>query len=416
MANNLLTPLEITRESLRVLHQECNFLGSVNRAHDSSFAKSGAKIGTLLNVRLPVKYTVRTGAATLAPQDHVQRSVPLYVTSQVGVDVSFTSVELTMSMDEFSQRHIVPAMSQLAAHIENACLVQAMKWVPNYTGTTSTQMTYKQFQQGGMFLSENLAPKSQRTALLNPASQVEFNDAVKGLYQQSQAIATQYREGEMGRTGGFDVMENTLIPTHTNSTYGGTSLVDGTNQGTTTTAATWASTTTIHTDGWTSGISLAAGTVITFSGVMDVHPETKVSTGRLKRFVLTADSGTASQTGGDLDITIAPAILSGAGNPYRNVNAAVADEATITVFGISATAYGQNLQYHKDAFTFATADLEDQSAYGAWGARDVLDGISMRIVQQYDIGTDTRPCRIDVLYGFLAQYPELAVRGFHALA
>lgn len=414
MANNLLTPLEITRESLRILHQECNFIGNINRQYDDRFAQGGAKIGTQLNIRMPVKYTVRTGAAA-SYQDHVQRSVPLHVTSQAGVDVSFTSVELTMSMDDFSERHLKPAMSQLAAHIENQCFTHAVSYVPNYTGTTSTQMTYKQFQQGGMWLSENLAPSESRTAIMNPASAVEFNDAVKGLFQQSSAIAKQYREGEMGRTGGFDVYENTLLGSHANNTYSGTPLVDGANQGTTTTAATWASTTTIHTDGWTSGISLAAGTVITFSGVQEVHAETKVATGRLKRFVVVSESSGASQTGGDLDLTIAPAILSGSGNPYQNVDAAIADGATITVFGVSATSYGQNLQFHKDAFTFATADLEDVSQYGAWGARDVMDGISMRIGKQWDIANDRFPCRIDVLYGFAPLYPEWAVRGFHAL-
>lgn len=365
---------------------------------------------------MPVKYNTRTGATISAYQDHVQRSTPLYVSSQIGVDVSFTSVELTMSMDDFSERHIKPAMSQLAAQIEANCFAHAIKYVPNYTGTTSTQMTYKAFQQNGQWISENLAPRDMRTANMNPASTVEFNDAVKGLYQDSSNIANQYREGSMGRTGGFDVLENTLLPSYSPGTYGGTSLVDGSDQGTTTTAATWASTTTIHTDGWTSGISLAAGTILTFSGVQDVHPETKVATGRLKRFVIVSDTETASQTGGDMDITVAPAILSGDGNPYQNVNAAVADGATITVLGVSATSYGQNLFFHKDAFCFATADLEDVSQYGAWGARDVMDGISMRIAKQYDITNDAVPCRIDVLYGFAPLYPEWACRHIHALS
>jgi hypothetical protein len=68
------------------------------------------------------------------------------------------------------------------------------------------------------------------------------------------------------------------------------------------------------------------------------------------------------------------------------------------------------LQFHEDAFVFATADLEDVSRYGAWGARESMDGISMRIARQYAIATDTIPCRIDVLAGFAPLYPELAVR------
>jgi hypothetical protein len=91
--NNLLTPLMITRKALDVLHQKCNFLGAVNRQYDSQFAQEGAKIGNTLNIRMPAKYTVRTGA-TLDPQEDYHRSTPLTVNSQYGVDLSFTSNEL----------------------------------------------------------------------------------------------------------------------------------------------------------------------------------------------------------------------------------------------------------------------------------------------------------------------------------
>jgi len=217
MANGILTPTMITREALRVLHQKCNFIGNVNRQYDDRFAQSGAKIGTSLNIRMPAKYTVRS-TKTASYQDHVERSTPLTVSSQVGVDVSFSSVELTMDLDDFSERIINPAMAQLAAHIENQCLGVAYKLVPNYTGTTSTQITYKSFQQNGSNITNNLGPTGDRSAWLTPTSTVEFNDAVKGLFHDQTNIKKQYRDGMMGRTGGFDVYENTLIPTHTRGT------------------------------------------------------------------------------------------------------------------------------------------------------------------------------------------------------
>ena len=208
--NNILTPLMITRKAVDVLHQKLNFVGNVNRQYDDRFAVTGAKIGQTLNVRMPSKYTVRTGA-TLAAQDHYERSTPLAVTSQYGVDVSFTSVDLTMNMDDFTDRVINPAMAQLAAKIEGDCFSDAYKLVNNYTNaTTNGLLTYKRFQQGGANLTKNLAPMSDRTAILSPDSQVEFNDAVKGLFQSQENIRRQYREGLMGRTGGFDVYENTL--------------------------------------------------------------------------------------------------------------------------------------------------------------------------------------------------------------
>src|SRR5690242_20147185 len=224
MANNLLTPTMITREALRVLHQKLNFIGNVNKQYDSQFAKSGARIGNTLNVRLPAKFTVRTTAAA-SYQDHVERSTPLVQASQYGVDVSFTSVELALSLDDFSKRIINPAMAQLASKIESDALTAAYKLVPNYTGTTSTDITYLQFQQNGQALTQALAPvDDSRTACLSPRSRVNFSDAVKGLFQDSSAIAEAYKEGIMGRTGGFDCYENTLIPTFTIGSLAGSVL------------------------------------------------------------------------------------------------------------------------------------------------------------------------------------------------
>ena len=416
MANTILTPLMITREALRVLHQKCNFLGNVNKQYDDRFAQSGAKIGTSLNIRMPSKYTVRK-TATLAAQDHVERSTPFTVSSQYGVDVSFTTAELTMNLDDFSKRIIDPAMAQLAAELEYTAMGVAYKRIANYTGTTSTQITYKSFQQGGQAITENLGSKANRSAILTPASMVEFADAVKGLFNDPTAISKQYKEGIMGRTGGFDVYENTLIPQHTRGSLAGSPLTTGTALGTADTTNVWASQTTMSVTGATSSTTVLAGDIITFSGVYDVHPETKQNTGRLKKFVVQSDV-TLTTAGSTYAVTVQPALIYGTGNAYKNaVLSGVANTSglTVTAFGVASTAYGQNLQFHEDAFVFGTADLEDVSKYGAWGARDSMDGISMRIARQYAIGTDTVPCRIDVLWGFDQLYPELACRNFYAL-
>lgn len=416
MANSILTPLQITRESLMVLHQKCNFIGSVNRQYDSRFAVDGAKIGTQLNIRMPAKYTVRTGA-TASTQDHVERSTPLFVTNQVGVDVSWTSVDLTMSMDDFRERHIVPAMSQLAAHIESDVLTRAYRLANNYNGTTSTQLDYKRFREAGAILSKELAPVANRSAILTPDSIVEFGDAVKGLFQESAGIAKQYKEGMMGRTGGFDVMENTLIPSHTRGTLAGSPLTDGAALGVATTGNSWTSQTELSINGATSGTTVRAGDVITLSGVFRVHPESKANTGELMKFVVQSDV-TLTTAATSYTVTVKPALIYGSGNAYQNCalsGVANTDNLTVTAFGVAGTTYNQDLFFHKDAFVFATADLVDVSTLGAWGAREQFEGISMRLAKQWSASTDNVTTRFDILYGFGGLYPELAVRHFSAL-
>lgn len=407
--NSLLNPTMITRECLRVLHQKCNFIGNVNRQYDDRFAQSGAKIGTGLNIRMPSKYSVRTGA-TLSAQEHIERSTPLNVSSQYGVDVSFTSVELTMNLDDFSKRFIDPAMAQLAAKIESVCITDAYKLVNNYTnGTTDSKITYKYFQQGGANITNNLAPLSQRAAILSPDSMVDFMDTTKALFHDDQGLKKQWREGMMGRTGGFDVFENTLTPGHTTGSLAGSPLTTGAALGTSTTANAWSSQTDIDIDGATSGGTVTAGEIVTFDTVYDVHPESKVSTGKLKTFVV-QDAETVV-TAGTVTLTVKPAMIYGSGNGFQNCTmAGNTDGLTVTRIGAASSAFGQDLQFHKDAFVFATADLEDVSQYGAWGARETMDGISMRIAKQYDIANDAVPCRIDVLFGFAGLYPELANR------
>lgn len=408
MANSILTPTQITREALRVLHQKLNFLSNVNKQYDDRFAQSGAKIGTQLNVRMPSKYTVRK-TATFSGQDHVERSTPIVQASQYGVDVSFTSVELTMSLDDFSKRIIDPAMAQLAAVIEGDALTAAYKLVPNYTGTTSTDLTYLAFQQNGQKLTEALTPAGERYGVLNPRSRAQFTNDVKGLFHDSGNIKEQYKEGIVGRTGGFDIYENTLVPSHTIGSLAGSPVTTGTANASTTTANAWVSQTDVSVTGATSATTLKAGDIVTFGtladGFVDCHPETKTSYGRLKTFVVQSDV-TLTTAANSYTVTVKPGIMVGSGNAYQNAIMTGSDTSglTVTNWGAASTAVGQSLFFHKDAFAFVSADLEDVSKYGAWGARDSMDGISMRIGRNWDIVNDRFPCRIDVLWGFAGLY------------
>lgn len=417
MANSILTPTMITREALRVLHQKLTFIGNVNRQYDDRFAQTGAKIGTSLNIRMPSKYTVRTGA-TLSAQDHVERSTPLTVSSQYGVDVSFTTVEMTMSLDDFSKRVLDPAMAQLAAKIESDAMAVAYKRVANYTNaTTDGLLNFKRFQQNGQKITENLGPLSDRAAILSPPSTVEFLDATKALFHSTTNLEKQFREGHLLRTGGFDVFENTLNPAHTTGSLAGSSVTNGAALGTSTTANSWVSQTDLVVDGATSATTLKAGDIITLSGVYEVHPESKVKTGKLKNFVVQSDV-TLTTAANTYTVTVKPGLIYGSGNAYQNASlsgVSDTDNLTVTRVGAASSAFGQDMFFHKDAFVFATADLIDVSQYGAKGARESMDGISMRWAQQYAISSDTVAGRFDVLWGFAELYPELAVRHMYEL-
>ena len=424
MANTLHTPTVITREALRILHQKLTFLGNVNKQYDSRFKDSGGgKPGLSLNVRMPAKYTTTKNAMTnlasvaaASYQDMVERSTPVVHASQYHVDVSFTNAELSLGLNDFSAQVLEPAMAQLAASMEADALTQAMKLVANYSGDYSAALTYVGFARNGQRLSDQLAPLSNRKAVLCPSAIVDFGDATKGLFHDSSEIEKHYREGRMGRTGGFDVYESSLVPTHTTGSLAGSPVTTGAANATTTTATSWVSQTDVSVTGATSGTTIKAGDILTFGtladGFVDCHPESKVSYGRLKTFVAQADV-TLTTAATAYTITVKPGIMVGSGNAYQNCIMTGADTSglTVTNWGAASTAIAQSLFYHSDAFTLVTADLEDVSRYGSWGARQTMDGISMRIGRQWDIANDRFPCRIDVLWGFAGLYPELASRG-----
>ena len=395
MPNTILTPSAVTREALRVLHQKLNFVGNINRQYDSSFAKEGAKIGDSLKVRLPNEYTVRTGA-TLSAQDTTETSTTLQVSTQKGVDLNFTSVDLTLSLDDFSKRILDPAMSVLAANIE-ADALNMYKDVYNLVDQDATAFTWNTVLNGRKALNDNLAPMdNQRKCLLSTSSSVKLVDALKGLFQDSGEISKQYKEGMMGRSAGFDFYENTLLVPHTTGTAAKTTTytVNGavTTNGSTSVVVATGSTT------------FKQGDVFTVAGCYRVHPETKVSTGALQQFVVTAD-----YSGGAGTLNFAPAIYTSGGR--QNVVAAgMANGSAIVKVGAgNAEQLGADLVFHKDAFAFATADLLLPGGVD-FASREVMDGISMRIVRQYDINNDKFPTRLDVLYGYKAIRPQLAAR------
>lgn len=386
MANTILTPTAVTREALRILHQKLNFVGSITRDYDDSYAKTGAKIGDSLKIRLPNQYTVRSGA-TLSAQDTTESSVTLQVATQKGVDLNFTSVDLTLSLDDFSKRILDPAMSVLAANIESDAL-NMYKDVYQSIWNGGSAATYNKALDGRVILNRSLAPFSDRTALMDSVGMADLVKDTKTLFQDDASIAKQYKEGYMGRAAGFDWAENTMMPAHTRGGSNSAYLVNGASQ----TGATLAVD--------TGATAPSQGDIITIAGVYSVHPETKVSTGVLQQFVIGSGATTTS-------FPISPAIVTSGAT--QNVSGSPADNAAITFAGTASTAVQTGLLFQKGAFAFATADLVMPQGVD-FSAREVMDGVSMRIVRAYDINNDKFPCRLDVLYGYKTLRAQLACR------
>ncbi len=406
MSNSILTDSIIVKESLMELKSQLGFTKNINRQYDDKFAVEGAKIGDTINIRKPSRYEVTTGSVFVG-QDSADQSIALQLDTQCHVGMTFTSKDLTLSVDSFRERYVKPAITALANKVDYTGLA-LYKYVPNAVGVPSASAfpsTLKGFLQAKQKLAENGAPKGMYNAIVNPATEASLVDGLKGLFQSSGEIAKQYEDGTMGMAAGSKFMMSQNIANHTIGGQAGTPKVK-------TTVSTQGQAT-LSIKGWTSQTSnkLRAGDVFTVDSVYAVNPQTRQSTGALQQFVVLAD---VADVAGDTDsVSIYPAIRTT--GQYQNVNRFPTVEDVILVFGAANTYHDvvcpQNLVYHKDFAVLGCADLLlPKGLHMAARASDPDSGLSIRLISDFDTVNDRLLTRLDILFGWKVVYPELACR------
>jgi hypothetical protein len=388
----------ITRKALEILENNLVLTRNVNRQYDDSYAVEGAKIGTTLRIRLPDRALVTDGAA-LQVQDDNEQFTTLTVASQKHIGVNFTTAEMTMQLDDFAERVLKPRISQLAASIDADVANSFLNMFQSVGTPGTTPSTTAVLLAAQQKLNESAAVMSPRYATVNPAANAALIEGMKGLFNPVSTISSQFKNGMFGEgILGFDElnMSQSIKQFTTGSRTGAHSVTTTVSaQGTSTIAITGTGTQTIK-----------KGDVFTINGVFAVNPQTRESTGSLQQFVVTED--VAAVAGAYAAVKISPAIYTSS-VALATVSSFPQSGDTITFLGGASTQYPQNLVYHRDAIAFATADLLLPQGVDM-ASRQVHNGVSMRVVRQYDINNDRMPCRIDVLYGYSVIRPQMAVR------
>jgi len=408
MANTTLTADIVAKEALVILENELGVLKTFHRAHEDEFDQkvNGYKIGDTISIRRPADFTVRTGA-TLSTQDVIEGKVQLTINQQLGVDFQFTSSDLTLKIGDLSERVIKPAMSNIINTMASDVMTQMYQGTYNWIGTPGTTLTtFAGFAKSAERLDLMSVPQEDRAAALTPTDYWGLIGSQTALYITG-AANDAYRKGNLGMVGGIDTMMSQVMPTHTVGPMGGTPLVNGASQNVTYDSAKNAWSSSLITDGWTAAAAsrVKAGDVFTIANVYMVNPKTKVATGVLQQFVVTADG--SSDGSGNLTLTVSPPIISS--GPYQTVNSVPADNAALTFVGTAATAYRQNLVYHKNAMALAMVPMEmPPAAYG--GSRQSYKDMSVRVIPIYDGTNDISKWRLDLLYGRKLIDPRLATR------
>jgi len=393
--NSLLTISMVTREAVRLWKNTNAFMRNMDTTYDDQYAREGAKIGSSLRIRLPVDFTVRTGAAA-SFQDVSEQFTTLTLATQQGVDMSFPSIDLTLSVDDFAERYIAPAVNVLAGQVAVAIMSGAEGGVCNYIDNEAAGAiitpTVSTFLTANAILDTQSAPVLNHRIVTNPYTDARIAGALSGLFNPATEISEQYRSGAMKNALGFDWMKDQTVIQHTSGSFSAGTVSGAGQSGSSVTTGAITGT-------------LAKGDIITFAGVNGVNRITKADYGQLRQFVVTGAVASAGTSIGIYPPLIPPG-PGGAQVQYQTVTASPANGATISLVGPASATYRKNIAFVPEAVTMATADLEIPP--DVQSGRDQFDGVSMRMVRQYVVGTDQTGTRLDIVYGYLWVRPEWA--------
>lgn len=399
--NSLLTTSAITRQAIRIFVNSNAFIKNIERQFDDEFGRQGGKIGSQLRIRLPNDYIVTSGPA-LSVQDTSEQQTVLTMATQQHVDVSFTTADLLLSLDDFSERILLPMMNNLAGSVASNIMTNCAETICNITanldgGNNILTPTSQQYLRANALLALNSAPMVGHKIINDPVQEADVVQSLSGLLNPASAISDQYYDGVMYKALGALWFSDQTVIKHTAGTFSAGTVSGGGQTGPTLT---------------TGGITgtLVVGDIITIANVNAVNRVTKQTTGRLRQFVITvaAISGATSLS---IYPSIIPSSTGVAGGPavqYQTVDSSPAANATISLYTNASAVYNLSFRYAPQAFTMATGELPLPA--NKVTARHKYDNVSMRAVKDYVIGTDQEVTRVDVLFGSLAVRPEWGVR------
>jgi len=387
MANTLITPGVIAKEALMQLENNMVMGNLVHRAYKKEFVK----IGSTVSIRKPVKFVASDGA-TRVNQNVSESTTSIVIDKRKHVSWKFSSEELTLTVKDYSERYVKPAMIALS-NVVDSDLCSLYKKIAAMVGTAgSTPSSFAtSVQLVGTSMDDHAVPRDGRKLVLNPDGYWTMLGGQTGLYQSSSMVEGAYRNARLGIIGGYEIFQDQNIKTHTRGTADVGTVAGADQIGSTVNLAAM-------------GISSTwkEGDFLTMAGCYDVNPISGEALDYLKAFVITADATSAAAE--TATVSIYPSIIiTGA---YKTCSAAPTNGGVATVFTANSV---NNLAFVKQAFALVMVPLEMPDG-AAFKARESHSGMSVRVIKSYDVDTDDDIIRLDIMYGVKAIYPELAVR------
>jgi hypothetical protein len=385
------------------------------------------KTGGSVQIRKPVKFKVSKTRVRVT-STLTEQYITLNVATQAHISWAFHMVDLTLTIEEYSERYLRSAAAALANQVD-ADLCGLYVDVPNQIYESTGFVTPHSFTVLGRAMQrmdEEAVPPDDRTIVFNPAAHWTMANALSN-WNFKEGGEQALRKGYLGRVANAQIYMDQNVKVHTVGVWATGSA-----------AMSSASRFAVHSTadgaagaGLPTGIGAAvtqnqqilfegincstgtneglkAGDTFEIDGCFAVNPMSGESTGSLRQFVVTTHATPSiSTTANPTMVNFSPQMLNT--GPYKTVSTIPAVEAAVQIHGVPGEPYPQNLAFHKNAFALCMVPLQVPDA-PVWSGSATEDGYSIRIVKQYEIGEDDEIVRLDILYGIKTIYPEMAVR------
>jgi hypothetical protein len=399
----------LSMECVRLLKNELFICSGFNSDYAKDYSKEFAP-GETIRVPLPWRPIGGEGMA-YDPEPIDRRHFTVTVDKTPHVHFEWGSVEqalrLTRGKEKIREEILKPAMQKMRQKWELEAARYAAINIPNVTGTLGTDPTTLGFAgtaRTRLIQMAGWASTKRRTAAISPSVMESITQAATvttPLFNPGDEISTAFKEGYLGRNGGWEFQESMSLPQMTAGTRATTVTLN-------TTVVNGATSIVLDV---TSGDTFYAGEKLSFAGRYPVNPSTlqQAMTTTFQVSIAGSWGQVYTATAATITLPITDAIY-GPGDPYQNVTTLPTAADVVTMWPGTSSPNGKagalSLLFNRDALAFVPVKLAnpEKGAEIASQYRDPETGLSVAFVRAFDWVERRWINRFDSLGGFGAFY------------
>jgi len=356
MGNTLITPTQVANEALAILRSNLVYKNLVHTDFSPEFIP---KVGATVNVRVPASLTAQdfVQGTNASAQDVTETYVPVVLNRHKDVTVALTTQDKTLKIRDFAKQIIEPAVIPIAEAIDTDIAVKLYEKAASSVSGNSSSTDLTDIAGLVKKLDINKAPTGQRSLVVGPEHKYRYIKLPNLSYNMNAGDDSALRRADMGDVYGLRSYMSQLTPASSADTPG-----------------TLAAATYNVASGDTDKVDIAAASIA--EGTYEIG-DGFIYNGTIYRFT----------TNGALT-----------SNAAANIATSPAFPANVASIAAVVLPASSSLAFHRNALALATRTLELPEG-AAKSAIANFEGISIRVVYDYDWKSKSDIISFDVLYG-----------------